>query len=163
MMIEEDTVGRKGRLLTSTKTVNCNKLRSQLFQLCKEKDVNGVRSIYQLYLDDCFKNNQENVRIKAKEYFENFLDSFLTDEEKEIYNLTLKNTQLNKENVKIDDKITSDDGRFDDDSGCCNGSSAALLSSPKVAEGKIRKQVQINLEPEIKLIERRKRKQNNLN
>lgn len=145
MMIEDGTMMRqKGMLLKST--FNCKKLRSQLFQLCKEKDVFRVRSIYQSYLDNCFTNEDEEAREKMKEYFENFLDSFLTDEEKELDQLTLINTQRNKEHVEIDDKAKT--GIEDGNCSCCN-SSAPL---------KIRKQVQINLEPEINLIELRTRK-----
>lgn len=158
---DNDTMSTKGMLLSSTRTINCTKLRSELFNFCKAKDVYRVRAIYRLYLDQCLKDKGDLFKSKMKEYFENYLDSFLNDEEREVEDLTRRNTERNKEYIKSD-YITEVDISIENDKhkryNYCYGpppSSPSSLSSP---EGKIRKQVQINLEPEVKLIAKRRRR-----
>lgn len=159
MTIEDkNTMATKGVLLSSTRTINCNKLRSQLLNFCKAKDVYRVRAVYQLYLNQCLEDKGEIFKNKMKEYFENYLDSFLNDEEREVEDLTRRNTERNKEYIKSD-HITNIDISIENDKryNCYYGappSPPSPLSSPEL---KIRKQVQINLEPEVKLIAKRRR------
>lgn len=158
---ENDTIVTKGMLLSSTRSINCTKLRSELFNLCKAKDVYRVRAIYRLYLDRCLEEKGDLFKIKMKEYFEKYLDSFLNDEERQVEYLTRRNTERNKEYIKTDYITEVDISSIENEKykryNYCYGpppSSPSPLSSP---EGKIRKQVQINLEPEVKLIAKRRR------
>lgn len=162
---EEDNKVSYGMLVSSIRKVNCYKLRSQLLNFCKEKDVYQVKAVYQLFLDNCFEDKKEIEKKRMKEFFENFLDSFLNDEEKEIEELTRKNTQSNKESMKADflrkdDEINGQYYERNDRYYEINDRYDDTIRLSYSLERKKRKQVQINPEPEIKLIEKRRHKKN---
>lgn len=128
--------------------IDCKTLKSNLLACYKNGDADLVRAAYEKYLDNCFENDAIE-REKLKKQFESFLDSFLSDGEVETEQITRRNTRGNKSSSASSSLA---DENFD-----------SLLNLLKWfherKNGKNRRRkVQINSEPEIKFIERRKRR-----
>lgn len=172
LLNDEDAEIVNGLPDSSDWQVDCKALKAELSHYYKEKDVRSLRAKYQFYLDNCFENDEAG-RKRLKGYFEDFLNSFPTNEELEIEILTRENTQVNKTTkekkpVKAEADVIYVLGLpiklefFTNPINILQFFSSARPLPPKIiSKLGLKKKVKINPEPEIKFIEstRRRRKE----